>query len=194
MISDYLDEILKYNVRKAIPDPKKCALLVIDMQNYFCGIASPVLDNVARIIKECRSRNIEIIYTQHGHKDIEKDGGMLGKWWNDYISYGSKEWEIIDLIAPQKDDLIIEKKRYSAFYETQLEKHLKKYNIEELIITGVMTNCCCETTARDAFVRDFRVFFMSDATATVNDDLHISTLKNLAFAFAHVLSTRELLS
>lgn len=69
---------------------------------------------------------------------------------------------------------------------------LTSCGFEEIIITGVMTNCCCETTARDVFMRDYRVFFASDATATVNEDLHLSTLKNLAFAFAHVLDAESL--
>lgn len=55
-----------------------------------------------------------------------------------------------------------------------------------------MTNCCCETTARDAFVHDYRVFFVADATATANRELHIASLKNLAFGFAHVIDTEQI--
>jgi isochorismate hydrolase len=93
---------------------------------------------------------------------------------------------------PRKDDLLIDKNRYSAFFNTGLDETLRSEGIEELIITGVMTNCCCETTARDGFVRDYRIFFISDATATANDDLHIATLKNLAYAFAHVMNSGQM--
>jgi isochorismate hydrolase len=89
-------------------------------------------------------------------------------------------------------DYLNEINRYSVFQRTGLEERLRSGEIEELIITGVMTNCCCETTARDAFVKDFRVFFVSDATATANDELHIASLKNLAYGFAHIISTEQL--
>ena len=189
MPSDYLDEIKRYNIRPGWPKPNRCALLVIDMQQYFLPVATPILGNVLSLIETCRSKDMRVIFTRHGHKDIAKDGGMLEKWWGDLIQYGSKDWELIKAIDPPDGDGILDKNRYSAFHETVLEDSLKSRKIEELIITGVLTNCCCETTARDAFVRDFRVFFVSDATATVDTDLHLASLKNLAYGFAHIVST-----
>jgi isochorismate hydrolase len=190
--SDYLNQINQYNIRQAWPNPERCALLVIDMQQYFLSILSPILDRVLSIIEACRSRNVRTIFTRHGHADVAEDGGMLAKWWGDLIECGSKDWELIKSLIPTHTDRIIDKNRYSVFKGTDLDKSLKSKKIEELIITGVMTNCCCETTARDAFVRDYRVFFVSDATATVNDELHVASLKNLAFGFAHIVSTESL--
>lgn len=191
---DYLEEIGEYNTRKANPAPRKTALLVIDMQNYFAALAEPIRVNVRSLVELGRRIGIPVIYTRHGHHDIDEDGGMLASWWNgDLIMYGSEDWRLMDDIAPGKDGTVIDKMRYSAFYNTGLEDMLRSRGIEDVVITGVMTNCCCETTARDAFMRDFRVFFASDATATANDDLHVCTLKNLAFAFAYVMSTEELL-
>lgn len=192
MSSDYLNEINRYNIRRAWPKPDRCALLVIDMQRYFLSIARPILENVMSVVKACQSRGVKIIFTRHGHKDISKDGGMLRKWWGDLIEYGSKDWELIDSLKPTDTDEIVDKNRYSVFQRTGFEERLRSSEIEELIITGVMTNCCCETTARDAFVKDFRVFFVSDATATANDELHIASLKNLAYGFAHIISTEQL--
>ncbi|HSQ83420.1 MAG TPA: isochorismatase family protein [Desulfobacterales bacterium] len=192
MSSDYLNELNRYNIRRAWPKPDRCALLVIDMQRYFLSIARPILENVMSVVKACQSRGVKIIFTRHGHKDISKDGGMLRKWWGDLIEYGSKDWELIDSLKPTDTDEIVDKNRYSVFQGTGFEEHLRSSEIEELIITGVMTNCCCETTARDAFVKDFRVFFVSDATATANDELHIASLKNLAYGFAHIISTEQL--
>ncbi len=192
MPSHFLEEISNYNVRRAWPKPGKCALLVIDMQEYFLPIASPIIGNVLSIIEACRAEGIRVIFTRHGHKDISKDGGMLAKWWGDCIKYGSGDWQLIKALSPPDTDGVLDKNRYSAFFGTELDESLRSRGIEELIITGVMTNCCCETTARDGFVRDYRIFFVSDATATVNDDLHITSLKNLAYGFAHVLSTGEL--
>lgn len=191
MSSDYLKEISSYNVRRVLPKKGKCALLVIDMQQYFLPLASPIVGNVLSIVELCRAKGIRVIFTRHGHKDISKDGGMLSKWWGDSIEYGSKDWELIKGLTPLDTDGILDKNRYSAFFGTGLDEGLKSRRVEELIITGVMTNCCCETTARDAFVRDYRVFFVSDATATVHEELHLASLKNLAYGFAHILSTEE---
>ncbi|MBS3809371.1 MAG: isochorismatase family protein [Desulfobacterales bacterium] len=89
-------------------------------------------------------------------------------------------------------DAVLDKNRYNAFHGTSLDESLRSIKIQELIITGVLTNCCCETTARDAFVRDYRVFFAGDATATVNEELHLASLKNLAFGFAHIMGTEQI--
>jgi len=90
-------------------------------------------------------------------------------------------------------DLVLDKNRYSAFAGTNLEQMLRNIDRDELIISGVMTNCCCETTARDGFVRDFRIFFTTDGTATVNQDLHRASLKTLAFGFAYLADVDSLI-
>jgi isochorismate hydrolase len=192
MVLDYLQEIKIYNTRTAWPNPAKSALLVIDLQEYFLPMLSPIIGNVLSLIESCRSKGIKIIYTRHGHKDPNEDGGMLLKWWGEVIIQGTAKWNLIKAINPLENEPIIDKNRYSAFLGTTLDETLKYRKIEDLIITGVMTNCCCETTARDAFMKDYRVFFISDATATMNEDLHLASLKNLAFGFAHVVDTKEL--
>ena len=190
---NYLEAIKGYNTRRADPSPSKTALLVIDMQYFFDAVARRVLGNVKSLIDASRAAGIPVIFTRHGHRNLDVDGGMLAEWWNhDLAVYGSPEWEIFHVLAPGEEDPIIDKTRYSAFHGTGLEKILRDRGIEEVIITGVLTNCCCETTARDAFMRDFRVFIAGDATATVNDELHLSSLKGLSFACAYVMSTEGL--
>jgi nicotinamidase-related amidase len=71
---------------------------------------------------------------------------------------------------------------------------LQANKIEDVIIVGVMTNCCCETTAREAFMYGYRVFFISDATSTINEDLHLAALKNVSFGFACVQDTKNIIS
>lgn len=88
---------------------------------------------------------------------------------------------------------VIDKNQYSAFFKTNLDEILKANHIEDVIITGVMTNCCCETTAREAFMYGYRVFFINDATSTFNEELHLATLKNLSFGFARVQNTQNLI-
>lgn len=134
-----------------------------------------------------------MIFTAHVHKSKELDGGILGWWWEGMVIENTKDAEIHSKITPLPEKKIIHKHRYSAFYNTDLEIVLRCLNITDLVITGVMTNLCCESTARDAYFRDYRVFFLLDATGTINEELHLATLKNLAFGFAYVTHTEEIL-
>ena len=188
---NYLDEIRDYTIREALPDAGRTALLVIDMQNYFRELAEPILKNVISLIDVCRKKGLKVIFTRHGHCDPQEDGGMLKEWWGEVIEYGTRGWELMEELDASQE-LMLDKNRYSAFFNTDLEERLQKWGVRDLIITGVMTNCCCETTARDAFMRDYRVFFVADATATSSEDLHLATLKNLAFGFAYIVSTSDL--
>jgi isochorismate hydrolase len=192
-----LEKILKelgpYRERKALMDPRHAALLVIDMQNYFGQITQPVLGNILNVIQSCHQKKIPIIFTQHGHKDPAQDGGELKEWWGQVILEGTEDWKFIPEIKIESKDIVLPKKRYSAFYETDLQKILRSKGIQDLILSGVMTNLCCETTARDAFMRDYRVFFLIDGTATGKDDHHLATLKNLGFGFAYLMTCDELI-
>jgi len=192
METNYSSQIKDYAFRQAWPTPEKTALLVIDMQVFFANLAKPIIGHVISLIDACRASNVEIFFTRHGHRDPQKDGGMLGEWWNDLILYGSADWELINELTVSPNDTIVDKNRYSAFFNTNLDKNLKGHGVEDIVICGVMTNCCCETTARDAFVRDYRVFFVADATAAPNADLHIASLKNLAYGFAYIIDTNDL--
>jgi isochorismate hydrolase len=188
-----LKELKPYRERRARIDPKHSALLVIDPQNYFQRIVRPVLGNIQNVIQSCRQKNIPIIFTQHGHTDAASDGGILGEWWGQVILHGTKDWKFISEIKIESKDMVLQKKRYSAFFETDLEKILRSKGIKDLIISGVMTNLCCETTARDAFMRDYRIFFLIDGTATGKEDHHLATLKNLGFGFAYLITCDELI-
>ena len=64
--------------------------------------------------------------------------------------------------------------------------------VEDIVISGIMTNICCESTARDAYYRDYRVFFPADATGSINEDMHVASLLNLAFGFAHITTTGDI--
>ena len=102
---------------------------------------------------------------------------------------GTPESEIHDDLKPHPREKVILKHRYSAFYNTDLETILRCLKIEEIVITGVMTNMCCETTARDAYMRDFKVFFPADCTAAVVEEMHVASLLNLSYGFAYVTTT-----
>ena len=188
-----LKELKPYRERKAMVDPEHAALLVIDMQNFFQRIVQPILKNVMRVIQACRQKDVPIVFTQHGHTEPQTDGGVLGQWWGEVILHGTTDWEFLPEMKTDSKDRILPKKRYSAFYETALESFLRSKGVRDLVISGVMTNLCCETTARDAFMRDYRVFFLIDGTATGKDEHHLATLKNLGFGFAYLMTCDELI-
>jgi len=188
-----LEELKPYRARKAAVDPKQACLLVIDLQNYFKQIVQPVLKNILKVIQFCRKKSIPIVFTQHGHTDPSSDGGSLGKWWGELIMAGTEDWKFLPEIVVEERDIVLPKKRYSAFFETDLDERLRSRGIKDVIISGVMTNLCCETTARDAFMRDYRVFMLIDGTATRKSDLHLASLKNLGFGFAYLLTCKELI-
>ena len=194
-------EIALYNIRRARPSLRSSCLLVVDMQNYFLDSKGPaflpgglaVLPNVSKLIKSFRKRKLPVIYTAHVHRSKELDGGIMGWWWDGMIMEDTWEAEIHPEIAPLPGEKTIYKHRYSAFYNTDLETVLRCLKVTDLVITGVMTNLCCESTARDAYFRDYRVFFPMDGTGAVNEELHLATLKNLAYGFAFVTTTDEIL-
>ncbi|OMO60099.1 Isochorismatase-like protein [Corchorus capsularis] len=183
----------KYEIRKRDPNPKTAALLVIDMQNEFLPMAKPILDEVITTINLCRRASIPVFFTRHCHKSPE-DHSMLGEWWNGNLIFdGTYESKLIHEIVPlTKAGEVVEKNTYSAFQNTRLKEMLVEKGVEEVIIAGVMTNLCCETTARDAYVKGFRVFFSTDATATCNMELHEATLKNMAYGFAYLVDCQRL--
>ncbi|WJX17023.1 Nicotinamidase 2 [Trifolium repens] len=88
----------KYEVRKRNPNPKSCALLVIDMQNYFSSMSAPILDNINTTIALCRRASIPVIFTRHCHKS-SSDHGMLHEWWfGDLIVDGTVEADLITVL------------------------------------------------------------------------------------------------
>ena len=96
-------------------------------------------------------------------------------------------------------DILLEKPRFGAFHGTDLELILRSLGIDTIIITGIATNVCCETTAREATVRDLRVFFLSDGTTTFDmggfsaAELQQATCATLGFLFAQVLTVDEMI-
>jgi len=101
-----------------------------------------------------------------------------------------------DMIQPREGSLEyrIIKHKFDAFFETDLDAILRYHRADTVIITGTATNACCESTARSAFMRDFKVVFPSDANATFDDAMHRATLANIDLLFGRVLTTEELLA
>ena len=189
---DPMSAVAPYN-HEGVPDPARAALLVIDMQEHLADIATAIVPAVSSLVTAARNADMPVFHTRHGHQDLSEDGGVLAAWWGGDLSMvGDAGWQFLSGITPRPGDPIIDKTRYSAFFGTQLASLLSDRDVSDLVICGVVTNCCCETTARDAFMRDYNVFVAADATAATNEDLHISSLKSMAYACARVLTTIQL--
>ncbi|UCE72963.1 MAG: isochorismatase family protein [Methanomassiliicoccales archaeon] len=181
--------------------PSASALIVIDMQRYFLSEDShayipsskAILSNVKNLIDAYRRYSLPVIFTRHSLKDNEEPG-IMKQWWGDVIWDHSELSEIIASLSPLASEVVIRKTRYSAFYGTQLEDILIQNKIKTVVITGVMTHLCCETTAREAFMKDFEVYFVIDATATQNENLHLSSLRTLSNGFSIPVTTKKILS
>ena len=198
--TEWLAKIAPYNTHAMELHLEKSALLIIDMQLFFLDPASPtftcggkaIISNTKYLIDAFRQHNRPVIFTRHVHHPQLLDAGIMGWWWNGMCIEGSPESEIHPILAPHPHEKQIFKHRYSAFYNTDLETVLRCLKVEELVICGVMTNLCCESTARDAYFRDFRIFFLADGTGSVSEELHVASLLNIAFGFGYVLQTAEI--
>jgi nicotinamidase-related amidase len=187
----------------------KCALLVIDMQDEFVKPhwspdwvpeATKQVSRIKILIEHCRSKNIPVIYTvyskTHNYLDRPKTGKVMpGRYSNLDIDFSlfyvnGRVWHEL---APRKDEIVIKKSSYGAFYDTPLETILKNLKKDTVIICGTLTNYCCGATARQAYERSFKVIFGSDVTSTDDPEMQENELKVLRRGFAKVLSIDDLI-
>lgn len=194
-----LDDLAPFRSRHAdiLFRPECAALLVLDMQEYFLRTdshafipsAPAILPNLQLLITNCHAINRPVIFTRHVNTD--EDAGMLSRWWRDILRADSPDSAISPSLDTSKG-LIIQKTQYDAFYNTSLEETLRGRGVEQVVVTGVMTHLCCETSARSAFVRGFEVFFCVDGTAAYSEEAHRSALLNLSHGFAVPIACQEL--
>jgi nicotinamidase-related amidase len=189
--------------------PEKCALIVIDMQNefvkpnwtpYWVPEATKQVLKIKKLINHCRDKHIPIIYTVYSntHNFIDRPKSlhlMPSRFPNSNIDQSNFfiKGEVWHEIKPMKNDIIIHKSSYGAFYDTPLETILKNLDKDTIIICGTLTNYCCSTTARQAFERSFKVIFGCDVTSSHFYDLHEFELKILRRGFAKILSYKDII-
>jgi nicotinamidase-related amidase len=169
--------------------PVKQALLVIDVQTGMFTLPVPLfngqnlIQNIMNLISKAQNKSVQIIYMQHcGKKDSLFEEGTPG-------------WKLHPAIIPQENDIIIKKKHSDAFYQTNLEAILKEKCIEELIICGIATEGCIDTTIRRAFSMDFRVITISNCHSTTDNKIlkakQVIDHHNQMFQFFSTLKTSE---
>lgn len=179
-------------------DITKSALLILDMQRFFhddeshafIPSAGAIVNPILQLADHFKEHNRPIILTKH--INTPKNAKMMDYWWRDILTIDSKFSELIPEIEEIHNTEIIEKSQYDAFYKTSLNQLLQKLKVEQVIITGVMTHLCCETTARSAFVHGYYVFFPIDGTSTYSDYLHLSSLATLGHGFANITTISKL--
>jgi len=166
-------------MRPFVIDPARTAMIVVDMQNDFVAKGAPMETPAARAmvpmlrtsLDSCRQNGVRVIYTAHVHRP---DGSDLGNFkeldsriaGHKALVDGTEGVDIYPELAPMAGEHVIKKHRYSAFFNTDLDTILDEWGIDTVIICGTTTENCCLSTARDALFRNYRVAFLSDATAT----------------------------
>jgi ureidoacrylate peracid hydrolase len=192
-------------------DDARTALIVVDLQAAFlepgyvsfCREAVDILPNVNKLVRTARARGWQVVYTRHTTLDDPERGPP--SWQREMerlrayfagMEPGSAGHGLHADLDVQPQDLVIDKVRFSAFLpiSSTLDADLRTRGIDTVIITGTVTNVCCESSARDAHMMNYKVFFVSDATAANSDADHNTSLANLGLLFADVRRTDELLS
>jgi ureidoacrylate peracid hydrolase len=195
-------------------DASRTAHIVVDLQNGFMApgqpaeipVAREIVPNVNRISAALRSAGGCVVYIQN---TIDATAKETWSTWYSYMSsekrrellaatfaegsYGHSLWPGLEVLP---DDLKVNKTRFGAFVPGSSELHgiLQARNIDTIIITGTATNVCCESTARDAMMMNYKVIFVSDGTATHTDEEHNATLGNMVTQFADVMNTSEVVA
>jgi ureidoacrylate peracid hydrolase len=195
-------------------DPARTAHIVVDLQNGFMAegavaevpTAREIVPNVNRISAALRHAGGINVFLRVTHDPAEPY-----PWTTRYTEYLSVErraahteaftrgaplWQLWPLLDVRPSDLVVDKTRFSAFVPGTCVLHetLEARGIDTLIITGTVTNVCCESTARDAMQRNYRVIFVADGNAALSDAEHNATLCNMVTLFADVMTTTEVLT
>jgi ureidoacrylate peracid hydrolase len=191
-------------------DKNRAALLVIDMQRDFVEAGAimevPMARNripeMRRILERCRTDGVPVFFTRHVLSDRFDISPLETTYIPKLKSAGMREGtpgaEVIAELTPRPDETVIVKHRYDAFYNTQLDTALRNVRgpggVDTVIVVGTVTNICCESTARSAFMRDYKVAFISDANGGLDDASHNATLEIIGKVFGRVMTTDELLA
>jgi len=192
-------------------DRNRAAMIIIDMQNSFCRpegrVAAIGLDTSAcqTVIGACkavlelgREAKLPIIFTRYVYRPDYTDGGVMVKHIMPELEgfgalqSGSDDADIVTELTPEPGEIIVDKNRPSAFFNTDLAETLERLGRDQLIVCGVTTNCCVESTVRDASHRDLQVFVVEDACAELDAERHAVSLRTMDMLFADVINADTL--
>ncbi len=192
-------------------DSARTALVVVDMQNVFLEEGAPIevpyareiVPDINKLAAATRESGGTVVWVQMTQTeaclddwsvffegDFKKDRQDTTLNWMTDGDHGHKIWGDLDA---RNGDLYVQKNRYSAFLpgSSDIEERLRERGIDTVIIVGTLTNVCCECSARDAMMRNFKVIFVADGNATRTDEEHNATLGMMAQVFGDVRFTDE---
>ncbi len=189
-------------------DPTKAVIIVVDVQNDFChpdgaigragaptDDAMAMLPTLQRLLDAARANGTRIVWLQTIHEDATDSDPWRGRSLNKSADICRKDTWGIDFteVAPLPDEPIVIKHRYSGFVNTRLDSVLRTFKAETLIMTGVSTNVCVESTARQGFMLDYHIVFVDDCCAAYSREEHEGALYNIRSHFGTVASADALI-
>jgi ureidoacrylate peracid hydrolase len=203
-------------------DPRETALIVVDMQNAYASPggyldlagfdiagAAAVIDKIALLVDAARAAGVTVVFFQNGWDPdyVEAGGPGSPNWWKSnalktmrdkpelqgtLLAKGTWDYALVDRLTPQPGDIVIEKPRYSAFYNTSLDSMLRARGIKTLAFCGIATNVCVESTLRDGFFLEYFGVLLEDATHQAGPAfLQEATVYNVEKFFGWVSSTAD---
>jgi ureidoacrylate peracid hydrolase len=191
-------------------DPRRTALVVIDMQELFCAPGAPaevpgsreIVEPINQLTEELRKIGVPVVWCLHAN--TQSSGRSDWELFFNYIVADEVRVKTLESLAPGHQqiwsgltvgvaDTTIIKNRYSALIagSSGLERLLRSLDVDTLLIAGTKTNICCEATARDAMMLDFKVVMVSDCCAALSDDEHRAALENMIQQFGDVMTGDE---
>jgi nicotinamidase-related amidase len=197
-------------------DAKRAALVIVDMQRVFCDpdgalyvpSTAGIIGRIKALAVTCRELGVPVIYLRHV---VRGDGSDTGRMRDLYpnvdkiLARGIPGIEIIDALAPQQSDIVVDKLFYSGFHNTDLDTILRARDINTIVVCGTVTNVCCETTVRDAAHREYKVIVLADANAAMPypdmgfgavsaEEVQRVSLTAMAYEFAEVTNSDDVTS
>jgi ureidoacrylate peracid hydrolase len=200
-LDGWMDEVAPFQWRAVKPlEPSAAALLVVDMNRPFVEkgypLAAPSAPAImARLVDAFRRAGRPVLWIVQGHHSLEHDRGEhLAYWWPAMLREGTPDVELAGGLRVALGEKVIVKRRYSGFYQTDLELTLRCLGIRQVAVAGVLTHVCPFATAFDAFMRDLDVYYPADCTAAPNRELHVGALKTIAGWCGAVVRSRDIIA
>src|SRR3984957_2885145 len=189
-----LIDVPEYEVQADVSlDPARTALVVVDMQNDFVhqggGLLVPdaaaTIPAIRALLELARTHGMRVVYSQ----DTHREGDPEWRIWPEHAREGSWGWEIVDELAPRREDVVLRKLRYDAFYGTPLDHLLRFWGVDTLVICGTVANICVHYTAASAALRWYAVVIPRDAISALDPFDLESSLRQTAFLLAGTVTT-----
>ena len=171
--------------------PNNSALIIVDMQNDFIKeggslvvpAAKETISNIQFLINSFRKSGSYVVYTQDTHFEGDKEWEI----WPEHCKKDSWGWQIVEELKPQSNDMIFQKNRYDGFYGTSLEHYLRLWGIENLVITGTVSNICVAHTAGSAGLRWYHIVVAADGISAQTEFDQALTLRQISFLYNGVI-------